>query len=587
MRSFGAVGDGVADDAPAIASAIRAASQAAPGAVVFFPKGRYLLARGSRLQAKSPYPAVQGIGDTALSGTALIALQDVRDLSLVGEAGTMLIARDTDASVLGLSGCTNVTVRSLAMDYEPLLFTQGTVAAVDPNTGTMDLSVQAGYPDPTGALFAGAQPWLTVRASDSPDLMKAGTGNHGQVFFSQFSDLRAISGGPHRWTGASRAHLRGVAPGDRFVFAARDNAHPGAVAIWFSRNCLFEKLTIHSAPVLAFAVFHDESLTFRDCVIEPLPGSGRLISTNADGIHSKWNRVGPTIEGCRFSGTHDDGFTFHGSGTRILRAEGSTLTVERQEFFRAGDEIAVIDSGTGRTRGTARIVDASLVRWREQVAVRLVLDKPIAGWVAFEAMGLATLAPRLDAVTPPERRPDLVADLAAVGSGFAVRRSTFTSSLGGGRIYASNGVIEDSRFERIGMHPLQLGMELYWPEVYNARHVVIKRNQFVSSAGDWNIRIQDRLGLFRPGQSFGNQDVEIAENRFEGYGPDGAVRISNAEDVRLSANEFTGGGTDIPVALDLCRSVSIEASRQTTISTTGSTDIPTLKLKGPISVVRR
>lgn len=589
VRTFGAVGDGVADDAPSIASAIRAATQGAPGGVVFFPKGRYLLARTSRIQAKSPYPAVQGISDNALNRTALVALQDVRDLSLVGEEGTMLVARDTDASVIGLSGCTNVTVRSLAMHYEPLLFAQGTIAAVDMTANTLDLRVEAGYPDPTGPLFAGAQPWLSVRAADSPDVAKAGTGNRSLVFFSRVADLRAVGGGLHRWSGAARAHLRGVAPGDRFVFPARDNTGPSAVAIWFSRNCLFDKVTIHSAPVVGFQVLHDEALTFRDCAIEPLPGSGRLISTNADGVHCKWNRVGPALEGCRFSGTHDDGFTFHGTGTRILRAEGSTLTVERQEFFRAGDEIAVIDQATGRTRGTAKISDASLVRWREQAAVRLTLDGPVAGAISWEAMGgQAALPPRLDQVTPPERRPDLVADLAAIGSGFAVRRSVFARNLGGGRIYAMNGVIEDSRFERLGLHPLQLGMELYWPEVYHARRVVIRRNQFVSNANDWNIKIQDLLGLqTRAGRSFGNQDIEITENRFEGYGPDGAIRVSNAEDVRLSANEFAGGGTDVPVALDLCRSVSIEASRQTTISTTAATDMPTLTLKGPISVVRR
>lgn len=590
VRTFGAVGDGVADDAPAIASAIRAATQAAPGGVVFFPKGRYLLARGSRLQAKSPYPAVPGIGDNALSGTALIALQDVRDLSLVGEEGTMLLARDTAAAVIGLSGCSNVTVRSLAMDYEPLLFAQGTVAAVDMTASTLDLRVESGYPDPTSPLFIGAQPWLSVRAADSPEVMKAGAGNNrGQVFFSQLKDLRAVGGGLYRWSGAIRTLLRGVTPGDRFVFPARDNVHPGAVAIWFSRSCLFDKVTIHSAPTLAFAAFHDEALTFRDCVIEPLPGSGRLISTNADGIHIKWNRVGATLEGCRVSGTHDDGFTFLGTGTRILRAEGSALTVERLEFFRAGDEIAVIDQATGRTRGTAKIVDAALVRWREGGAVRLTLDGPVAGAISWEAMGgAAVLPPRLDQVTPPERRPDVVADLAAIGSGFAVRRSVFARNLGGGRIYAWNGVIEDSRFERLGLHPLRLGMELHWPEVYHARQVVIRRNQFVSNAGDWNIKIQDLLGLpTRAGQSFGNQDIEITENRFEGYGPSGAILVSNAENVRLGANEFAGGTADVPVALDLCRSVSVEASRQTTISTTASTDIPTLKLKGPISVVRR
>jgi pectate lyase-like protein len=587
VRTYGAVGDGVADDAPAIASAIKTASQAAPGGVVLFPKGRYLLTTASKVEAKSPYPAVQGIGATALSGTALIALQDLRDLTLAGEDGTMLIARDTNASVIGLSGCRNVTIRSIAMDYEPLLFTQGTVAAVDANASTIDLSVQAGYPDPTSPRFADARTWLTVRAADSPDVIKASAAQLGRVFFGQLSDLRAI-GGVYRWSNAVRGQLRGVVPGDRFVFGARDNAHPGAIAIWFSQACVFEKVTIHSAPVLAFAAFHDEGLILRDCVIAPLPGTTRLLSTNADGIHSKWNRTGPTLEGCSFSAMHDDAFTFHGTGTRVLRIEGSALVVERQEFFRAGDELAVIDQATGQTRGTAKIRDASLVKWRDQPAVRLELDGAVAGTVSWEAMGgQAALPPRLDQVTPPERRPDLVADLTAIGSGFAVRRCTFARHNGGSRVYAWNGVIEDSRYERINGHPIQIGMELYWPEVYEARNLVVRRNQFVDNAGDSNIAIRDLLGLLtRPGKALGNRDIEISENRFSGYGAAGALSVSNAQDVRVSSNEFNGGGTDVPVALDLCRSVTIDTARALTVSTTAATDMPSLTLKGPVTVRR-
>jgi polygalacturonase len=79
VRTFGAVGDGVADDAASIASAIRAATQGPPGGVVFFPRGRYLLARSSRIQAKSPYPVVQGI--TLLTGVSVMVTNLVVDLS--------------------------------------------------------------------------------------------------------------------------------------------------------------------------------------------------------------------------------------------------------------------------------------------------------------------------------------------------------------------------------------------------------------------------------------------------------------------------------------------------------------------------
>jgi len=589
VRAFGAKGDGQADDAAPIAAAIKAATQAQPGAVVFFPRGRYLLAAAAMLEGRSPYPAVQGIGDVPLRQPALVVLQGVRDLTLEGEAGTLLVARNRDAAVIGLSGCRNVVVRSLAVDYEALQFTQGTVAGVDEAAGSIDLRIQSTYPDPLDPRFADARTWLTVRAAATPDLPKAATGRHGQVFFNRLTDLRAIGGGLHRWTGAVRGHLTGVAAGDRFVFGARDNAHPGAVAVWFSDDCVLEGVAVHSAPVLAFAAFHDNGLVLRDCVIAPLPGTDRLLSTNADGLHSKWNRLGPTLEGCRFSGMHDDAFTFHGTGLRVLRAEGAILVVERQEFFSLGDDVAVIDQATGQTRGLARVVDVGLVRWRDQTAVRLVLDAAVPGTISWEQMGgQAALPPRLDAVTPPERRPDLIADLSAVGSGFAVRRCTFSRYNGGARVYASNGTIEDTRFEGVNHHPIQGGLELYWPEVYHARRLTIRRNQFVGNAGGTNIRIEDLLGLAaRRGTALGNRDILIAENRFEGYGSEGAVFVSNAENVQIAGNDFAGGRSATPVALDLCRSVSIDAPRALAVSTTAATDMATLTLRGPVTTIKR
>jgi hypothetical protein len=589
VRTFGAVADGRTDDAKAIAAAVKAATQAGPGATVSLPRGRYLLAAATTVQTKTPYPPAQGIGDNYIREGALIALQDARDLTLEGEDGTTLIARDASAAAIGLYGCRNVTVRSVAIDYEQVHFTQGTVAAVNESANTIDLSVQTGYPDPTSPLFKNARTWFTVRPAATPLVLRTNTAAEGQVFFSDLSGLRAVGGALYRVSGVTRGQLAGVVAGDRFVFGARDNEHPGAVAILFSQECLFERVTIYGAPVLAFRPFFDDGLTFRECVIEPLPGSDRLQSTNADGIHCKYNRTGPKIERCRFSGMADDAFTIHGSGARVLRADGTTLISERHEFYRVGDELILIDSGTGRPRGTAKIVDAGLTRWRDQIAVRIVLDKAISGTRSYEAMyGDAPLSPRLDQTTPPDRRPDIIADVSAVGSGFSVRGCTFSRHQGTSRIYAANGVVEDNRFEAINRHGLQVGMELYWPEVYSGQDLVIRRNQFVGIAGETNIRIQDKLGLLtRAGQGLGNRGIEISENRFEGYGPEGAVFVSNAQDVKLAGNDFVAGATDVPVALDLCRSVSIESAKPLKVSTTAATDMATLTLKGPVTTVRK
>ena len=42
---------------------------------------------------------------------------------------------------------------------------------------------------------------------------------------------------------------------------------------------------------------------------------------------------------------------------------------------------------------------------------------------------MAPLPPRLDQQTSPDRRPDLVADTAAIGSGFTIKGTTFEKHL--------------------------------------------------------------------------------------------------------------------------------------------------------------
>ena len=317
----------------------------------------------------------------------------------------------------------------------------------------------------------------------------------------------------------------------------------------------------------------------------PPAGSGRLISGLADGFYCKYARVGMTVENCRVTSNHDDGFTVHGQGSRVLAVDGPRVTVERYEHFRAGDELIAIDQGTGRPRGTAKLVDASLVRWREQIAVQLTLDTPVAGLVSWERLGGATaLPPRLDQVTSPDRRPDLIADTAAIGSGFTIKGSTFEKHLSLSRVHAANGTIEDNTFDRAGKRAIRIGMDLFLPEVYSGSKILIRRNQFKGIVGDTNIRIEDDLATgAKPALGTANRDIQILENRFEGWG-ESAITVSNAEGVQIAGNDFGTGGSDVPIRLNLCKGVSIESTKPIKVATTAATE--GLNAQGPVTAVR-
>lgn len=60
--------------------------------------------------------------------------------------GAQLI-NTTRGSTLTISGSSQVTVRDLTIDYDPLPFTQGTIAAFDKAALQITVKVDAGYPD--------------------------------------------------------------------------------------------------------------------------------------------------------------------------------------------------------------------------------------------------------------------------------------------------------------------------------------------------------------------------------------------------------------------------------------------------------
>jgi hypothetical protein len=77
-------------------------------------------------------------------GTHLL-FRDLRDLEIVAE-GVELVCTAT-VQALGFERCTNVTLRGLTIDYDPLPFTQGKIVALGPEKSWVEFELFDGYPD--------------------------------------------------------------------------------------------------------------------------------------------------------------------------------------------------------------------------------------------------------------------------------------------------------------------------------------------------------------------------------------------------------------------------------------------------------
>lgn len=230
VRDFGALGDGVADDAPAINAAIRAATVSEPGATVLVPQGRYVLATAR---------------ERSSGRTTHALLRDARELIILGEPGSLLLMRDHTADGVLFVGCERVTARGLAIDYDPLPFTQGTVVAVDATARSFDWRLDAGYPDPTEERFVRATAHRGMLYHPATGRLKAAAGS------KVIGEVAPLGGGVFRFpvsgvvaAAATPTAVGDIEVGDRFVLMARSTENGSAMYLNRSTECLVDCCTM-------------------------------------------------------------------------------------------------------------------------------------------------------------------------------------------------------------------------------------------------------------------------------------------------------------------------------------------------------
>jgi hypothetical protein len=128
VRDFGALGDGVHDDARAIRQAIAATAERGNGATLRFPAGRYRLVP---INGEPSHLFIEGVSDIVLEG----------------EGGTELIGTTT-LSLLRLESCRNVQLRRLVLDYDPHPYSQGKVVSVATDRTFVEWKMDEGFRGP-------------------------------------------------------------------------------------------------------------------------------------------------------------------------------------------------------------------------------------------------------------------------------------------------------------------------------------------------------------------------------------------------------------------------------------------------------
>ena len=322
VRDFGAKGDGAADDTAAINTAIEAGEKAGPGAVVTLPAGRYR---------------------TAAEAAKSLVIQNADGLTVQGEPGAMIVSADLSSPVFRINDSRGVTVRNLAIDHDPLGYTQGTITSVDMAHMTCDVSIDPGYPDPDAPQIKGGA--LHPFVFPKPGYYQL------DRYWPQPTQMEKTGARTWRWTLTGPPNIDNWA-GKRFIIEGNTSSHA------------FEMRNVQDGTVEdvnywgggANAGFYTRGLegttTFRHFVIGVPPGSGRLYSCGGGGQISGLRGI-LVFDGCDFSKIDDDGIDILSTWTRIIAqsaprtwscSRGRTITVRATKS----------KSGTGFTRRHAR-----------------------------------------------------------------------------------------------------------------------------------------------------------------------------------------------------------------------------------------
>lgn len=389
----------------------------------------------------------------------------VSDLTVIADGVEMICTETTRA--IGIENCTNLTLRGLTIDYDPLPFTQGKIIEISPDRKSYTLEIESGFPSARKAR-------VFKLAVFSPD---------GELKYASYYrfKLKALSDTRLQISGLNSAKDGGERVGDQVVVGTRDAPGgflPHAVFCNRSTATVLENITLFTSPVFGFFETHCDGSIYRNCKIDRK--GDRLRSLNADAFHSKFAKKGPQIIGCKAMWQGDDCVNICGAYHLVAQADGDTLRVlAKQEMdIEPGDPVELITVNGQRLPNATvlSVIRSGKTRPKEAKELRkLNLLARVRGFLK-ESYEIKL-----------NRKVDLpfgsvIASINRMGNGFSVKNCTFGNNRSRGiLIKASNGEISGNRIVNCGMQAIKISPEYQWLESGSSRNVAIIGNTVINS----------------------------------------------------------------------------------------------------------
>lgn len=494
------------------------------------------------------YQVVVRITKRQYTLSSSVTLNNATNLVLDAQGSSFVYSKAVSAFVF--SNCTNITLKNLSIDYNPMQFTQGEITKIEENGKFIEIKIDPGYPtDPAFLNASGCQ----------ANFIDPATGAFRANTRDSFAPSSVTSVGNNilrlniGWAITEKIYpvAADIKNGDLMVVGAQG---PQVVVMNYCKGINFQNLDMYSGNGSGFLEWYGEGgNSYNNVRVTPGPipvgaTRQRLQSITGDCIHSASVKKGPLIENCLFEKQKDDGINIHGFYGYVVKVIDDNNYIVSPKYagiIDIGDNVEFTNGGSYEKIGTSK---ATAIKVVSDLSLKPVVNSVWGGKHPPQS-NTYLFQMTLDAGIKLQVG-DAVNSIDKVGAGCIVRNSTFRGNRSRGIVLKSyNALIEGNTIENTGYSGIYLSSEIgYWGESDFSHDYIIRNNKITGSGSSINTKIAScvemgaitlslsgALNFFGLYEARRNYNISITDNTILDsfvYG----IFCTNSENVTISKN---------------------------------------------------